>query len=89
MPPARNIFPTTVALLGVNRDIIDRECDGQGERWARWARWARWTGEMGDGSLLAHSAKGIEGVAGIDSVNGNENAKVVEDDDTVSTQRWG
>jgi hypothetical protein len=46
-------------------------------------------GEMGDGSLLAHSGKGIEGVEGIDSVNGDENAKVVEDDDTVSTQRWG
>lgn len=46
-------------------------------------------GEIGDGSLLAHSSKWIEGVEGIDSVNGDENAKVVEDDDTVSTQRWG
>jgi hypothetical protein len=58
-------------------------------------------GDLGDGSLLAHSAKGVEAVEGMDSVNGNENvkvvegidsvdidenAKVVEGDDTVATQ---
>jgi len=78
--PAGNIFPTTVAFLETNHEVIDKLCDvlawGAGE-----------VGDLGGGSLLAHSSKGVEGIQGVDSVDSDENVEVVEGDDTVATRR--